>query len=161
MADASLGIGKIFGVAVELHWTFIALLLITLLLSPYAFVLIALLFVCVLIHELLHCIVSMRNGINVRKIILLPIGGASIIDQVSIAPEVEFNVAIAGPLMSLLLGVAFGAMVVIAPPGIANQILQFLRKWAMSIRWEARNHYHGPERDAEEQAHQRARNWPR
>jgi Zn-dependent protease len=126
MADASFKIGRILGVEVELHWTFIALLLITLLLSPYAFLLIVLLFICVLIHELLHCLVSIRNGITVRKIILLPIGGASIIDQISIPPAVEFNVAIAGPLMSLLLGAIFGALVVIVPPGLPNQIFQFL-----------------------------------
>ena len=126
MADASFRMGKLFGVEVELHWTFIALMLITLLLSPYAFILIALLFICVLIHELLHSIVSMRNGIKVKKIVLLPIGGASIIDKVSIPAEVEFNVAIAGPLMSLLLGAIFGVLVVVAPPGLPNQILQFL-----------------------------------
>ena len=126
MADLSYKMGRILGIEIELHWTFIALMLITLLLSPYAFLLIALLFICVLIHELLHCIVSMKNGIRVRKIVLLPIGGASIIDQISIPPAVEFNVAIAGPLMSLFLGAVFGVLVVLAPSGLPNQIFQFL-----------------------------------
>jgi Zn-dependent protease len=125
MADGSFGIGKLFGVEVELHWTLIALLLVTLII-PYTFLLIMLLFVCVLIHELLHCIVSMRNGITVRKIVLLPIGGASIIDAVDISPQVEFNVAIAGPLSSLLLAAIFGVFVVVAPPGFPSLVLQYL-----------------------------------
>ncbi len=81
MAVQSLGIGKIFGIEIELHWTFLLLLLFTLLISTFVFILIVLLFVCVLIHELAHSITSLRNGIKVKKIILLPIGGASIIEQ--------------------------------------------------------------------------------
>jgi Zn-dependent protease len=126
MSDSSYGFAKLFGIGIELHWTFIALMLITFLLSPYAFVLIALLFMCVFVHELFHCIVSIRNGVKVRKIILLPIGGASVIDDVNISPKVEFNIAIAGPLVSLLLGAIFGVFVVVAPPGFANQVLQYL-----------------------------------
>ncbi|VVB76665.1 Zinc metalloprotease [uncultured archaeon] len=119
-------IGSLFGVAIELHWSFIMLLLLTLLLSTYVFMLIALLFVCVLIHELAHSITSIRNGVKVKKIILMPIGGASIIDETKLSPEVEFNVAVSGPLMSVFLGCLFGALVAFAPAGLANQIFQYL-----------------------------------
>lgn len=126
MANQSYRLCSIFGIDIELHWTFIALLILTLFLSTYLFVLITLLFVCVLIHELSHCFVSLRNRVKVSRIILVPMGGASIIDQVKLNPRVEFNIAIAGPLMSVLLACLFGVMVVIAPPGLPNQIFQFL-----------------------------------
>jgi Zn-dependent protease len=126
MVNQSYRIGRIFGIDIELHWTFIALLLLTLFLSTYLFVLIILLFACVLIHELSHCFVSLRNKVKVSRIILLPMGGASVIDEVKLDPRIEFNIAIAGPLMSMLLGCLFGVMVVLAPPGPANQMFQFL-----------------------------------
>ncbi|MGC8699733.1 MAG: site-2 protease family protein [Candidatus Micrarchaeia archaeon] len=119
-------IGKIYGIEVELHWTFILLLLFTLFISLYVFLLIILLFICVLLHELAHSITSIRNGVRVRKIILLPIGGASIIDNVKIPPKVEFNIAIAGPLMSLFLGGVFGMLAIISPPGIILQTMQIM-----------------------------------
>jgi Zn-dependent protease len=126
MASGSYGIGRIFGIEIELHWTFIALMVLTLLLSPYAFILIALLFICVLIHELSHSVVALRNKVNVTKIVLLPIGGASIINDIEIDPKVEFNLAIAGPMMSLLLASIFGMAVAIFPPGVTSQTLNLL-----------------------------------
>ncbi len=128
MADAY-KIGKIWGIDIELHWTFIALLLVTLWLSlptGFLFVLIVLLFLCVLIHELSHSFVSMRNGIRVSRIVLLPLGGVSIIDISEIDPRIEFNIAVAGPLMSLLLGAIFGFFVAFSPPGSLTEVLQFL-----------------------------------
>jgi Zn-dependent protease len=126
MANGSFGIGRIFGIEIELHWTFIALMVLTLLLSSYAFVLFALLFICVLIHELSHSVVALRNKVDVTKIVLLPIGGASVINDIEIDPRVEFNLAIAGPMMSLLLASIFGMAVAIFPPGITGQTLNFL-----------------------------------
>lgn len=126
MADGALAIGKIYGIEIELHWTFLLLILFTLLLSTLIFVLIIFLFICVLIHELAHSITSLRNHIPVKRIVLLPIGGASIIDTEHIDPRIEFNIAIAGPIMSLVLGGIFGMLVVFTPPGIITQIVQFL-----------------------------------
>ncbi len=126
MANGSLSIGKIYGIEIELHWTFILLILFTLLISTLLFVLIILLFVCVLIHELAHSVTSLKNRISVKRIVLLPIGGASIIDTEHIDPRVEFNIAIAGPIMSLVLGGIFGMFVIFTPPGTITQIFQFL-----------------------------------
>ncbi len=130
MADQSLKIGRIFGIDIELHWTLVALLLFTLFLNIYGggflFVLIVLLFASVLIHELSHAIVALRNKVRVRRIILLPLGGATMIDQFDLHPKVEFNIAVAGPITSILLGAICGILVVFAPPGILAQVLQFL-----------------------------------
>ncbi|MGC8586847.1 MAG: site-2 protease family protein [Candidatus Micrarchaeia archaeon] len=119
-------IGRLFGIEISLHWTFILLVLFVLLISLYLSLLIILLFICVLVHELAHSITSIRNGIKVKKIMLLPIGGASIIDSVDINPKVEFNIAIVGPIMSLFLGGISGIAVIFSPPGIITQVLQFL-----------------------------------
>ncbi len=126
MANGSVGIGKIFGISIELHWLFILLILFFFYLSPLLGLIWVLLFICVLIHELSHSITAIRNGIEVSKIILLPIGGASIINESRIDPAVEFNISIAGPIMSLLLGGIFGIAVLFTPPGPITYIIQYL-----------------------------------
>ncbi len=126
MSQGSVRIGKIAGIDIELHWLFILLILFFIYLSPLLGFIWILLFICVLIHELSHSITAIRNGIKVSKIILLPIGGASIIDDISIDPRVEFNIAIAGPITSLLLGGIFGIMVLFTPLGIATYLVQYL-----------------------------------
>jgi len=126
MAAQSISIGKIFGIDIELHWSFLLLLILTLLISTFVFILIVLLFVCVLIHELAHSVTSNRNGIKVKRILLLPIGGLSLIEETKISPKVEFNIAIAGPIMSFLLGGIFGILVIFSPPGIITQTLQIM-----------------------------------
>jgi Zn-dependent protease len=122
----AISIGKIFGVEVDLHWTFILLLLFSLLISTFFFILIVLLFVCVLIHELAHSITSIRNKVKVKKIILLPIGGLSIMEDKRIDPRVELNMALAGPLMSLFLGCVFGVLVIFTPAGSLTLLFQLL-----------------------------------
>ncbi len=123
-------IAKIWGIDIELHWTLAALLLVAFVIGVYSdifiFILITLLFVCVLIHELSHSFVALQNRVKVSRIILLPLGGASIIDVSSLSPDLEFNISIAGPLMSLLLGAVFGFLVLFAPPGALTEILQSL-----------------------------------
>lgn len=132
MANGSVRIGKIMGIDIELHWLFILLILFFFYISllpgsnPLLGWIIVLLFVCVLIHELAHSVTALRNGIGVSRIILLPIGGASIINDVNIDPAVEFNVSIAGPVMSLLLGGIFGVLVLFTPEGVLTYIAQFL-----------------------------------
>ncbi|MDE1870120.1 MAG: hypothetical protein KGH71_04010 [Candidatus Micrarchaeota archaeon] len=119
-------IGKFDGISIELHWTFILLLLFSLLIGTFFFLVILLLFVCVLIHELAHSVTARRNRISVKKIVLLPIGGASIIDDVKIDPKLELNIALAGPVMSLFLGFVFGAISTITPPGPITLLAQSL-----------------------------------
>ncbi len=123
-------IARLYGIDIEVHWTLILLIFFTYLISVYysspIFILIVLLFVCVLIHELSHSVVALKNNVGVRRIILMPLGGASIIDQLDMHPKVEFNIAVAGPLMSLLLAAIFGLLVTLAPEGALTYLLQFL-----------------------------------
>ncbi|MDE1871618.1 MAG: site-2 protease family protein [Candidatus Micrarchaeota archaeon] len=126
MVDFSPKIGRIDGIDVELHWTFLILLIFILFLSLYLFAIWVLLFACVLLHELVHSITSKRNGIRVKKIVLYPFGGGSIIDFDKVSPEIEFRISIVGPLASLLLAVAFGIADLYAPANIVGSTLQTL-----------------------------------
>ena len=62
-----------------------------------------LLFASVLAHELGHSFVALRQGIGVQSITLFLFGGLASLDQESKTPGETFWVAIAGPVVSLLL----------------------------------------------------------
>jgi len=63
-----------------------------------------LLFGSVLVHELGHSLVAGARGLKVDNITLFIFGGVSNIEQEPKSPGVEFQVAIVGPLVSILLG---------------------------------------------------------
>ncbi|MEM3227336.1 MAG: site-2 protease family protein [Candidatus Micrarchaeaceae archaeon] len=125
MAGFSPTIGKIAGIEIELHWSFLLLLLFVLLVSLYVFALFVILFICVLLHELSHSLTSQHYKIKVKKIVLLPIGGISVMDLDTVKPKQEFYIALAGPLASLAIGFAFWAIVPFAPAGIIRQTITF------------------------------------
>lgn len=62
-----------------------------------------LLFTSVLLHELGHSLVARSQGINVKSITLFLFGGIASIEQESKTPGQAFQVAIAGPLVSITL----------------------------------------------------------
>lgn len=62
-------------------------------------------FLSVLLHELSHALVAQHYGMRVPSITLFIFGGVSNIDGEMKTPGQEFRVAIAGPLLSLVLGV--------------------------------------------------------
>ncbi len=109
-------IGSIFGIPLFLDpsWFFI-LLLVTFLYGTAwqsenwgtgaewiaGFVMALLLFGSVLLHELGHSLVAISQGISVTSITLFLFGGIASIDQESRTPGQAFQVAIAGPAVSL------------------------------------------------------------
>ncbi len=118
----SFKIASVWGIPIELHLTFILLMAAVAVLSYpgfYLFVLVLFLFVFVVLHELAHTFVARHYRIGVRKIVLYPIGGVSEIEEVPESPSVEWRLAAAGPLTSLLIGVilfALSQVIVIAAP---------------------------------------------
>lgn len=74
-----------------------------------------LLFGSVLLHELGHSLVAKKQGIQVNAITLFLFGGVASIDQESKTPEKAFQVAIAGPLVSIVLFVLLFGLSIILP----------------------------------------------
>ena len=110
----SLRIGALWGIPIELHYTFVLLMVAVFALfypDLYFFVLMLFLFFFVVFHELAHSVVARHYGIKVRKIVLYPIGGVSEIEEVPEKPSIEWRLAVAGPLVSFIIG---GALLVLS-----------------------------------------------
>ena len=69
----------------------------------------------IVLHELGHSYVALRNFIPVKNVTLFIFGGLAQITREPPSAQVEFAIAIAGPLMSLALAVFFGAVWLLAP----------------------------------------------
>src|SRR4030043_1049137 len=127
MLRGGIPIGKAFGISLRLHysWFLIFGLVPWVLAGSYfpatyptcglsarvaaGFITSVLFFGSVLVHELMHSIVSQRQGIPVQSITLFIFGGVSQITSEPKQPGDEFRMAIVGPLTSLLIGgVLFG-----------------------------------------------------
>lgn len=74
-----------------------------------------LLFGSVLLHELGHSLVAISQGIKVNSITLFLFGGIALIDEESKTPGQAFQVAIAGPLVSLVLFFLLGIISLLLP----------------------------------------------
>jgi Zn-dependent protease/predicted transcriptional regulator len=126
----SFKIGSAWGIPIELHFTFILLIVAVLILSLpslqfYTFFLVLLLFVFVVFHELAHSVVARHYGIKVRKIVLYPIGGVSEIEELPDNPSQEWRMAFAGPLTSLVLGLALLGVSLIVYPNLLQALFAF------------------------------------
>ncbi|MFO0908713.1 MAG: site-2 protease family protein [Isosphaeraceae bacterium] len=104
-------IGKVAGIPIYMHWTFLILIAWVImgevargsdLAQTTAGVLFALaLFGCVVLHELGHALAARRFGIPTLDITLLPIGGLARMQRIPEKPAQELVVAIAGPLVNV------------------------------------------------------------
>lgn len=116
-------IGRIAGIDVHLHFTFLILLGWVALshylqrqnwqdaLSGLAFIIA--LFTIVVLHELGHALTARRFGIRTRDITLLPIGGVARLERIPEKPRQELLVALAGPAVNVVLaGLLFAVLIV-------------------------------------------------
>jgi Zn-dependent protease/predicted transcriptional regulator len=115
-------IGKIAGIDIDIHvsWIIILVLLTVSLATGWfpqlypgwstatywvvSLIASLLLFVSVLLHELAHSLVARRRGLPVKNITLFIFGGVSNIEQEPKSPGIEFQMAVVGPLTSLVIG---------------------------------------------------------
>src|SRR5947209_1619932 len=122
MRTLSIFAGRIFGVELRVHLSFLFLLLF-LLLNQYAvsgtmgvgreLALVGIIFISVVLHECGHLLVCARMGIPVRGIMLLPIGGMALVEPQDFNerikhPSREVWIAIAGPLVNAILAAISG-----------------------------------------------------
>jgi Zn-dependent protease len=126
-------IGRIFGIPLRIHisWFLVFALVVWSLARYYFPVVLAqsppweywvlgvvaalLLFASVLVHELGHCLVALRYRIPIAQITLFIFGGMAQIRREAPTPKAEFLIAIAGPIVSV--GVGLGFWLLAAVPG--------------------------------------------
>ncbi len=116
----SFKIGRAFGIDVKVHWSFFLLLAFfgylafrdsgSLLSALVTVGIVVALFFCVLLHEFGHALVAQRLGSEVQDITLLPIGGLARMKSSPERPMDEVKVAMAGPLVNVVLAPIFFGM---------------------------------------------------
>jgi Zn-dependent protease/CBS domain-containing protein len=144
---SSIKLGRIFGIQISVHfsWLFI-LVLIMLSLSSYfsatqsnwsqamrwgASLLTALLFFAsVVAHELAHSLVAKRFGIEVRSITLFIFGGVSEIESEAKRPSEEFWIAIVGPLTSVAVAAISSSVLIFAS---MNSFIGAIAGWLSAV----------------------------
>jgi len=65
------------------------------------------LFICIILHELGHALVATKYGVPVAQITLFIFGGVAELKKEATTPFVEFAVAVAGPVVSVVLAAIF------------------------------------------------------
>ncbi|WP_029354816.1 site-2 protease family protein [Bosea sp. 117] len=115
----SLTVGYVYGTAVRIHVTFL-LFLIWIWAAYYqqggagaawegvAFV--ALLFLCVLLHEFGHIFAARRYGVKTPEVTLWPFGGIASLERIPEKPSEELVVAIAGPAVNVVIALVLIAI---------------------------------------------------
>jgi Zn-dependent protease len=152
MRSWSIPAGRLFGIEIRIHLTFFFLLVFIWTTEstnqdPYAvwrgLGLAAIIFGSVILHELGHAIVARRSGIPAKGIILLPIGGVTILDesQATVDPAVawkrDVRIAAAGPLVNLFLAGLSAIVILTVTPGFSlwTKPLVDARQLVRSMVW--------------------------
>ncbi len=127
----SFRLGRLFGVPVYLHVTFVLLLgLVGLLgLSRGGFavaagnvVMIVSIFACVLLHEFGHILTARRYGIPTLDVTLLPIGGLARLARMPDEPKQELVVALAGPAVNVVIAALLFPLAVLSGSPFISQL---------------------------------------
>ena len=125
---SSFKIGKIAGIEIGVHWSWLFIFaLITWsfangILKEYfedwsatqrwtvAVLVAVIFFASILLHELSHSLVAKARGIPVKGITLFVFGGVSNLEREARTAGEEFQIAVVGPLTSLLIGAVFAIL---------------------------------------------------
>ena len=117
-------IGEYRGIAVSIHFTFLFIIIwvayshwmhsrsIAVAIEGIIFVLA--IFACVVLHEFGHALTAQKYGIKTRDITLYPIGGVARLERMPDEPRQELWVALAGPMVNVVIAAALFLLVTIA-----------------------------------------------
>jgi Zn-dependent protease len=132
MRSWSIPVGRLFGVEIRVHLTFFFLLLFALGMDKATqdstaalrvFGLVGIIFGSVILHELGHALIARGSGVPAKGIILLPIGGVTILDEARALPDPvnawkrDIRIAIAGPIVNLALAGLSALILLSVMPG--------------------------------------------
>jgi len=135
MRSWSISVGRVFGIELRVHLTFLFLLFFVWVTESLAhkqpdagpgLALVGIIFGSVLLHEFGHALVSTREGIPAKSIILLPIGGITTLDESKALAEKpgkpnwkrDIRIAAAGPVVNLLIALIAGLVILQVLPQI-------------------------------------------
>ena len=137
MRGWSFPMGRWFGVHIRVHVLFVLLLIICMVSTHLpglpmwrGLMLCALLFVCVALREIVRLITASYFGVNLRSILLLPIGGLVSYASPDSAERAQKGraqtvIGIAGPAASLVFAAVFAGLIV----GVSPLVPVFARPW--------------------------------
>jgi len=138
MRSWSIPVGRLFGIDIRIHLTFLFLLVFVWIVGSAnqdataalrGLGLVGIIFGSVVLHELGHALVARGSGIPAKAIILLPIGGITILDEAHAIPDPlnawkrDICVAVAGPLVNLAIA-GLSALI----------LLTFMPRFALTAR---------------------------
>jgi Zn-dependent protease len=138
----SLSLGRIFGIKLYIHFTFLLIFLYIGYYSyratnsfdqiPYDFAIILIAFVFVIMHEFGHALAARRVGIQTRQILILPIGGMAQLDNMPENPKDELFVTFCGPAVNL------AAVIILLPIFlVTHSIYDLIPSMALNNDWIA------------------------
>ncbi|MEM8924892.1 MAG: site-2 protease family protein [Actinomycetota bacterium] len=90
-------------------------------------------FASILAHELGHAVVALRHGIEVSGVTLWVLGGVAKLERHAESARAEFQVAVAGPVTSAVLGVFFAALAVIVNATVDVPLLLAVVAWLAGV----------------------------
>lgn len=111
----SVPIGRVFGITLRLHVTFLIFLAFIayggfadegLTGAGWAVAMFIAIFACIALHELGHSVVAQQLGVQVKSITLLPIGGIAALRSIPENPWHEIAITVAGPMVNAAIACA-------------------------------------------------------
>ena len=125
MPQISWKLGRVAGIDLFLHPTFLILPLLVLLSGGdgLSLVVIGLVFGCVVLHELGHALMAREYGIGTADITLYPIGGVARLERMPKGGGPELLIALAGPAVNLGIAAVLWAGLEVFEPWLYHSLL--------------------------------------
>jgi Zn-dependent protease len=152
MRSWSIPLGRLFGIEIRIHLTFLFLLFFVwgteattqdANAALHVLALVGIVFGSVVLHELGHALVARGSGVPAKGIILLPIGGITVLDEAHAIPDSmnawkrDIRIAAAGPVVNLVVAGLAALILVAAIPGFSLTTRPLVHSSALlrSIVW--------------------------